>query len=842
MVNRNLCKWAVLLICLGQMVFPFFSAVANIHPLAGVTDKNTAGIQDIDITISLDWDPAVVAGNEANPRGYTKAEFQDVIESYAQSVFAMTNGRHRIRNVYVFTKKAYWDLVDVRIISTQAGRCGAHVSYWKKVSGSIEIYVYENYDKQKNEWAFNQYPGPVLAHECGHYIYGVFDEYREMGEKGKTIAQLKKENDLSWPAKDDDGTQQSIMNGHDLYPNWFSVQSAYHTAVSKNSAQYRMFEKSIWDTLTSDPRGDHENARNYQRIWFDAFKNMKVVSEKDRLAKQYDALAGYDEAPLKIVWMKDTFYLLLVLDNTTPVADWSKTLNMGASAVNATKAGDLLSVLVGNRVVIDKTQITAANKSGLILQVSSLGQGSASSVENSLKAALAQINQYRTETGTEATYLVYLLTAGNPSVSVEVGKMFASAKALLEVASFSQESTKTEQFAALQSKENISVAEVARLTGGRTNISWSSLELESLISRALGAMQGDNSAGINAQYFPELLKDGASQAMPFKIGPQDKMVEVALLVAEEDWNHARPSLVDPAGHVIAQTSLPAGVTLENDPDAGVWVYSIDPALYSGAQGIWSAKITATAQMKETLAMYASSESPLSFAVEVAETPLFGYVARAYLAADRPIINARVTASIFNREGDVLEKLTLLDNGLNGDVKAGDGIYSARIVSAPRDEEHDIVAWADDNNGQALESDRNKALVSNDYVNETPTGAFQRTDECSFIMTLSGSESSSRCFIAEAAYRTPLDPHVDALRAFRDRFLLTNGPGRMLVRFYYMYSPDWAAFIRKHEMARGMARGVLTPVVYVVRYPLYSAVLFLTVMILVGYRMRRKSDA
>ncbi len=69
-----------------------------------------------------------------------------------------------------------------------------------------------------------------------------------------------------------------------------------------------------------------------------------------------------------------------------------------------------------------------------------------------------------------------------------------------------------------------------------------------------------------------------------------------------------------------------------------------------------------------------------------------------------------------------------------------------------------------------------------------------------------------CFIATAAYGTPMATDVRFLRAFRDEYLLTNAVGRQFVRFYYSASPPVADFIRQHESLRASVRIGLTPLV------------------------------
>jgi hypothetical protein len=69
-----------------------------------------------------------------------------------------------------------------------------------------------------------------------------------------------------------------------------------------------------------------------------------------------------------------------------------------------------------------------------------------------------------------------------------------------------------------------------------------------------------------------------------------------------------------------------------------------------------------------------------------------------------------------------------------------------------------------------------------------------------------------CFIATAAYGTPLASDINTLRALRDRVLLTSAVGTAFVEGYYHASPYVADFVAKSPVLASMVRVALVPVI------------------------------
>jgi hypothetical protein len=76
----------------------------------------------------------------------------------------------------------------------------------------------------------------------------------------------------------------------------------------------------------------------------------------------------------------------------------------------------------------------------------------------------------------------------------------------------------------------------------------------------------------------------------------------------------------------------------------------------------------------------------------------------------------------------------------------------------------------------------------------------------------GGTGGGHCFIATAAYGSPMARDVRYLRAFRDQYLLTNNLGKWFVKQYYRLSPPLADELSTHDGWRAIVRVALAPLV------------------------------
>lgn len=108
-----------------------------------------------------------------------------------------------------------------------------------------------------------------------------------------------------------------------------------------------------------------------------------------------------------------------------------------------------------------------------------------------------------------------------------------------------------------------------------------------------------------------------------------------------------------------------------------------------------------------------------------------------------------------------------------------------------------------------------------YARTVAESASQSPTNCLIVIDMNVRVTSvwvtraSKCFIATAAYGSPIALEVLLLSQFRDDVLILSKVGRLFVRVYYYVSPPIAAAIESNELAKTTVRKVLRQIIRVV---------------------------
>ncbi|MEE4315225.1 MAG: CFI-box-CTERM domain-containing protein [Desulfofustis sp.] len=147
-------------------------------------------------------------------------------------------------------------------------------------------------------------------------------------------------------------------------------------------------------------------------------------------------------------------------------------------------------------------------------------------------------------------------------------------------------------------------------------------------------------------------------------------------------------------------------------------------------------------------------------------------------------------------------------------------------------------WGSNNIDGIHMSDQGARLLAQQYFAVIPCGGGSGGS--------GGGGGGGGCFIATAAFGSPLDPYVSLLKQFRDRYLLNTAVGSSVVDLYYTYSPPLADFIADREILKAAVRVLLLPLIgcaYLLLnglgYLLVFGLALFVLLVAAGLRYRRR---
>lgn len=220
----------------------------------------------VDVTISLHRDPPLEE----------RQAYEDILGHFADAVYEMSNGVHKIRTVRIFTNGGNENDANIvwenegwpRSYVSGYGHSGAHAY----MADNWTIFEILGFPVTINMLAPDkrQIAGYSLAHEWSHYYYGLLDEYQGHDQSYNEYPYM--------PHTDDKGVIPSIMNDSSngiQNPEWlnFSKPTVTENGAGK-TAQDRMHSVSGWETLLRSEPG-----YSFQRQCFDVIFPRKYYPE-----------------------------------------------------------------------------------------------------------------------------------------------------------------------------------------------------------------------------------------------------------------------------------------------------------------------------------------------------------------------------------------------------------------------------------------------------------------------------------------------------------------------------------------------------------------------------------
>jgi len=660
-----------------------FSASRALAP-AGVMASSASSV--FDITISLDTDPQGDNDYKADSGAGDDAQnaFERRIEEFAKAVYQSTNGALKIGKVSIFRSKPGATRVNSADVLWDEN-CAADQGPRANPSG-YEV-------AGKHIWMCTNWPGSstmpdpkgggyTLAHEWGHFAFGLYDEYaQEQCSLPLNIACPK-----ATPRGDDTAAIPAIMNNQWIaasgtVPAGYTGGAAdflehstqnihpHRSDSTGTNAQKRVFGESAWQTLTRDPATDPKCSG----IWPFSFcipkrtqyGTLVAPSDPNWLVKDDESTAL---SALDIRWLGDQV-IDLSIDVSgsmygTPLANAKTGANLLIDQFQPGTALGVSSFETGvrrNFAITDIPEPDTGVKAAAQAAVTALTALSQTSLYDGLMFSLNDTQAF----DSKRPGLVYVLSDGgdNDSIANESSVISAYTAAGVPIIAFAYGSG-----APAGTLQNM-----ANATGGAL---YQSPTTVAEIQKALVSAQAQFSS--NVLLSSGSVAAGAGAAIT-RIIPMDSSLASARVNLSYTGNQS-----DMVFSLLLPDGTDSGLAFDCEGAASCSA-TLDEAFFAAnGFGDYQVQITNTVgQPKDvTVLVSATPAGPTFYDIAVgfsADTVTYpaDMALRATVTRGPAIAGLDVAAKVTGPQGSIFD-LTLLDDGNGADQVANDGTYSASI--------------------------------------------------------------------------------------------------------------------------------------------------------------------
>jgi calcium-activated chloride channel regulator 3/4 len=762
--------------------------------------KSVSSQTVFDATISLYNNPS----GDDNPNVDTGAEQQTVYERiirfWADGVCEESNGAHKLGKVRIFRKGSFpaADVIWNAREHPRASPSGFGVSGEHLIFGD----VFPDGQGTGNDLTMLNDPeasGYTLAHEWGHYVYGLYDEYRGQDDgAGKPIY---------FPRSSDTPPEPSIMNnqwraaasrGGDL--RWLNHSTSNN--YQAETGQGRAYGASGWEVLVRDPNDD---PRRGARSTLPNRKQYSTLSAVQPTAADQWVRIELPNAScrseLEIQWMdEEDLELELVIDRSGSM-DGAPLDNAKAAAQTLVDVIPLGRTALGVVSFDDTVQqdvaitpiVNATNQNSVKQTIGAITTGGATAIFDAASQALANLQAYRNAHHTNANRVVFLLTDGQDNSSSVTQSDVTNAYLAADVPLIT--------FGYGDFAPDGVLRELADDTGG---LFYASPTTFSEIQNAfLAAISSVSSTLTLSSFQASAPASSTSTLNSFQV---DGTLESLTLLANYDGPSGTVlfSAVGPHGVVpgtvffcqsaAGTTSCVAQVNAASVAAAGTGTWTLQATNSSGVPVAASGSIIANPAAGRTYDVVAASTSGSTVAYP---EPI---VITAAVNQGARITGVNVVAAV-TRPSGTTQTIPMHDDGRDGDGAAGDGIYSL-ILGYDSDGTYGISVSVDNAAGAASFARQGYAASADVNGHEPPpaplvpvTEKFQR--QARIQITVTGVEDAGGDDHPGSPLGTPL-PHDNTEISGRIDF-----PGD-LDHFFISGIPSGQSLaVRVTEMALGM---------------------------------------